>query len=209
MLLIVPRGACLVKKSWFVVVEGIDQSGKNTQSEILLRRFEDEGYRANLLSFPNYKTRIGKLIKSFLSGKISYPPEVRHMLLSANRWETKSELENHLKKGFALVCNRYSQSNIPYGVANGLDRKWLEALDDGLPKPDAVILIDISPKMSLARKGKERDLHEKDLNFLNKVRENYLRLAEEQNWITVDGERNVEKVSRDIWNLVSKRLNIN
>lgn len=198
----------LAKKSWFVVIEGIDQSGKNTQSEILRKRFEDHGYKTKLLSFPNYNTRIGELVRSFLDGKSSYPPEVRHMLLSANRWEMKSHIEEYLKKGYVLICNRYYQSNIPYGTANGLNRNWLESLDRGLPEPDAVVLIDVSPKTSLMRKGKGRDIHEKDLDLLARVRTNYLDLAKEQSWIVASGEGSVEKISKNLWTLVSKRLKV-
>lgn len=193
-------------KSWLIVIEGIDQSGKSTQTELFCRRLEREGYKTKLLSFPNYKTRIGKIIRAFLNGKIEYPAEVRHILLSANRWETKGEIESYRKKGFTLICNRYYHSNIPYGMANGLDRRWLEKLDEGLPKPDCVILIDINPKTSLARKGTNRDIHERDLKFLSEVRRQYLALAKEQGWITVNGEEKMGNVSNQIWKAVAKRL---
>ena len=193
-------------KSWLVVIEGIDQSGKNTQSELLCRRFEEEGYKAKVLSFPNYKTRIGKLIRAFLRGEVEYPAQVRHMLLSANRWEMRVKIENHLEKGFTLVCNRYYHSNIPYGVANGLDRKWLQSLDEGLPESDLVVLVDIAPETSLARKGADRDIHERNLKFLLEVRKQYLVLANEQGWTVVDGENSVQKVSEDVWKAIAKKL---
>jgi len=193
-------------KSWLVVIEGIDQSGKNTQLELLRTRFEEEGYKAKVLSFPNYKTRIGKLIRAFLGGKLVYPAQVRHILLSANRWEMKAEIENHLQKGFTLICNRYYHSNIPYGVANGLDRKWLQSLDEGLPKSDFVIVVDIAPETSLARKGANRDIHERNLKFLLEVRKQYLTLAKEQGWTVVDGENSVQKVSEDVWKVIAKKL---
>ena len=196
----------LPKKSFFIVIEGIDQSGKETQSELLRRRFEKEGYKSIVISFPNYKTRIGKLIKSFLNGKIQCSVEVRHMLLSANRWETKAEIEDYLKRNFTLICNRYYHSNIPYGMANGLKRSWLESLDRGLPEPDIVVLIDVIPRTSLARKQVGRDIHERDLSYLEKVRRQYLELAKEENWVVVNGEKSVEQVSGDIWRALKNRL---
>lgn len=193
-------------KPLFVVIEGIDQSGKGTQAELLRKRFENEGRKTKLLAFPNYETRIGKIIKDFLNDKLLYPAELRHLLLSANRWETKDEIKEYLQKGFTIVCNRYYHSNIPYGMANGLKRKWLESLDEGLPEPDFVILIDISAKTSLARKASNRDMHERDMKFLTEVRKQYLKLAKEQNWIVVDGEQSVEAVSKGIWKTLSKKL---
>ncbi len=198
----------LSKKSFFIVVEGIDQSGKETQSEILRKRFEREGYKSIVMSFPNYKTKIGKIIKSFLNRKIKCTAEVRHMLLSANRWETKAEIEDYLERNFTLICNRYYHSNIPYGMANGLKRSWLESLDRGLPEPDIVVLIDITPKTSLARKQVGRDIHERDLSYLEKVRKQYLELAKEGNWIVISGEKSVEQVSGNIWRALSKKLGI-
>ena len=193
-------------KPWLIVIEGIDQSGKSTQAKLLCKRFEDKNHLTKMLSFPNYKTRIGKLIRAFLHGKVEYPAEVRHMLLSVNRWEMKAGIENYLQRGSVLICNRYYHSNIPYGIANGLDREWLESLDEGLPRPDFVILIDIKPKTSVARKGTNRDIHERDVKFLSEVRRQYLILAKEGNWIVVNGEDNVEKVSKDIWKAISQRL---
>lgn len=188
------------------MIEGIDQSGKETQAEHLCKRFEKEGYKSVVISFPNYKTSIGKAIKSFLNGKTLSTAEVRHMLLSANRWETKAEIEDYLKRHFTLICNRYYHSNIPYGMANGLERSWLESLDRGLPEPDVVVLIDITPKTSLARKQVERDILERDLGYLEKVRRQYLELAKEGDWIVVNGEKSVEQVSGDIWRALKNRL---
>ena len=205
---IILQGSDLPKKSFFIVTEGIDQSGKETQSELLRKRFRKEGYKSVMISFPNYKTGIGKLIKSFLNGKIQCTPKVRHMLLSANRWETKAEIEDYLRGKFTLICNRYHHSNIPYGMANGLKRSWLESLDRGLPEPDVVVLLDITPKISLARKPGGRDIHERDLSYLERVRKQYLELAREEDWIVINGEKSIEQVSRDIWRALSKKLGI-
>jgi dTMP kinase len=89
-----------------------------------------------ILDFPDYTTPIGMEIKAFLEGKRDYLSEVKHLLFSANRWEKKKEIESMLENGTIIVMNRYWQSNLVYGAANGMDVNWLLRLDKGLPKED-------------------------------------------------------------------------
>lgn len=187
-----------------VVFEGIDKSGKTTQARLLVRRLVREGFKCKMISFPVYKTNIGRELKLSLVGRRTYPPQVRYLLMSANRWEMIGELE---AKGFDfLVVNRYVYSNLAYGVASGLERKWLETLDQGLPEPNLVILLDISPTTSLKRKLEGRDLNEKDLEYLEAVRRVYLSLAKEYGWSVINGEQDVNKVHREVWAQVRQAM---
>ena len=107
-----------------------------------------------------------------------------------------------------LVCNRYRDSNIAYGLANGLEKKWLENLDLGLPKPDLTILIDIPITESVIRKTKNRDRYEKNKKFLKNVKSRYMKLATMKRWKIIKGDRSKGEVSKDIWNIVVKRYKI-
>ena len=78
-----------------------------------------------LINFPDYTTRIGSEIKLFLEGKVGYTNEVKHILLSANRWEKKSEIERLREQEKIIIFNRYYQSNWVYGLANGMNFDWL------------------------------------------------------------------------------------
>jgi dTMP kinase len=169
-----------------VVIEGLDKSGKTTQSR-LLYNFYSNNYpgQISLLNFPDYKTRIGKEIELFLHGKVNYTNEVKHILLSANRWEKKSEIEQLREKNKLLIINRYYQSNLVYGVANDMNFDWLFNLDKGLPKEDIVIVLDIDPSISYKRSIDNNfvmDEFEKNISFLGKVRNAYLNLAKLLNW---------------------------
>ncbi|MBI2139182.1 hypothetical protein HYU13_06335 [Candidatus Woesearchaeota archaeon] len=84
----------------------------------------------------------------------------------------------------------------------------MESLDQGLPEPGVVVLLDITPKTSLARKRVERDIHERDLSYLEKVRGEYLELAKEGDWVVVNGEKSIEQVSGGVWRALSKKLGI-
>ena len=67
-----------------------------------------------------------------------------------------------------------------------------------LPKPDLTVLLDISADTAARRKVQDRDHYERDLEMLTRVRENYLRLASDERWVTIDGERSKAEVSEAV-----------
>ena len=197
----------LLRKGKFIVIEGIDQSGKKTQSILLRNRLKKKGYKVGYISFPKYNTSIGKLVKKCLHDD-SFSLEMSHILLSANRWESEKEIRYKLENMDFVVCNRYCDSNIAYGLANGLKKEWLENLDLGLPRPDLTILIDIPITESVFRKSENRDRYEKDRKFLNNVKSRYKKLAIMNKWSRIKGNRSKEEVSKEIWNLVVNKYKI-
>ena len=196
-----------MRKGRFIVIEGIDQSGKKTQSILLRNRLKKKGYKVGYISFPKYNTSIGKLVKKCLHDD-SFSLEMSHILLSANRWESEKEIRYKLENMDFVVCNRYCDSNIAYGLANGLKKEWLENLDLGLPKSDLTILIDIPTTESVFRKSENRDRYEKDRKFLNNVKSRYKKLAIMNKWSRIKGNRSKEEVSKEIWNLVVNKYKI-
>ena len=104
-----------------------------------------------------------------------------------------------IRRGEVVIVNRYTPSNIAYGLAHGLPGSWLIGLEEGLPKPDSVVVLDISPRTSLWRKRRGRDVHEGNLAYLNRVRREYLHLAKRYGWKTVDGGWDPETVRRLVW----------
>lgn len=186
----------------FVVIEGIDQSGKETQSRLLVGRLKWDGHKTEKLSYPIYTSFSGREIAAFLEGKRSYPYQVLHMLYSMNRWESLDKLRELLRDSGYLIVDRYYPSNLAYGIARGLDERWLLSLDRGLPEPNKIILLDTSVDASFARKTSGRDVHERDKKFLKKVRKSYLSLAKRRKWIVVNGNRSLAEVNEDLWNAV-------
>ncbi|MGQ9781681.1 MAG: dTMP kinase [Nitrososphaeria archaeon] len=192
-----------------ITVEGIDQSGKRTQSELLTQRLRSQGINSVRISFPNYKTPVGQLIKKILANEIQEPIEVKHLLLSANRWELKSRIEELMQQRYIIIFDRYYPSNWAYGVASNLPLDWLKKLDDGLPLSDLTIVIDVPPTVSFKRKEQDRDLHERDFEYLSKVRKCFIELACKNGWIIIDGDQAIEEVHNSIWKIVSKSLKHN
>ncbi len=189
-----------------IAFEGLDQSGKQTQAELLRDRLKAGGHKSRLVSFPDYATSIGEEIARSLQGEREYGPDVMQLLYVANRYERKPDLQRWLDGGLMLVCDRYLASSIAYGVAFGLDRQWLIDMQRFLPPPALTILLDIAPETAVQRKSVDRDRYERDLALLGRVRETYHALADDPSWIRIDGERPKDAIAADVFTAVSARL---
>jgi dTMP kinase len=189
-----------------IALEGIDQSGKQTQSRLLTNNLRRHGYKVGQISFPIYNTPAGQQIRRFLDGKQNYPKEAVHMLYSLNRWENLHRIEKLTQENEFLIADRYTPSNLAYGLSQGLSLEWLRTLDLGLPKAELVIVLDTPVPSSFARKEKRRDIHEKDRLLLSRVRKNYKMLSRRIGWKILDGARPVESVRSEIWKLVQNKF---
>ena len=189
-----------------IAFEGLDQSGKQTQAELLRDRLRAEGHKARLVSFPDYATSIGEEIARALQGEPEYGPDVMQLLYVANRYERKDDLQRWLDGGLILVCDRYMASSIAYGEAQGLDAAWLSDMQQYLPPAALTILLDIAPETAVGRKAVDRDRYERDLAMQERVRASYHRLAEAETWVRLDGERPKEAIAADVFTAVSTRL---
>jgi dTMP kinase len=189
-----------------IAFEGLDQSGKQTQTEALREAVSRRGRTCELLSFPDYETAIGREIGAALQAKRDYTPEVMQLLYIANRFEKKLQIEQALAAGTVVVCDRYLASSVAYGEAQGLNGKWLAEIQRPLPQPELTILLDIAPETAARRKSVNRDRYERDLALLAGVRESYRRQAAEQQWLRLNGERDRAAVSADVIAAVASRL---
>jgi len=193
-------------KGIFIAIEGIDAAGKRTQTSILRAWLNSKGLTTRTLSFPAYETTIGKEIRKFLDGSVDYPQQVRAMLYAANRWEKKAELEAILSKTDVTIVDRYSGSNLAYGVSYGLELEWLLQLEHGLPEPDLVLLLDASPTKLVPRRGDRKDSYERNISLQEKARDAYLGLAKRFGWSMVDADGGIEETSRGVISAVSQSL---
>ena len=191
-----------------IAFEGLDQSGKQTQAELLRDRLKQSGRKARLVSFPDYGTSIGEEIARALAGEREYGPDVMQLLYVANRYERKEDLKRWLDGGLILVCDRYMASSVAYGEAFGLDPAWLVDMQKYLPQPALTIMLDITPDTAVQRKAVDRDRYERDLALLARVRKSYHRQAAEQNWLVLDGERSKEAIATDVIMAAGSRLGL-
>ncbi|KAI0698349.1 thymidylate kinase-domain-containing protein [Cytidiella melzeri] len=205
------------KRGAFIVVEGLDRSGKSTQAAALLRRLQDSQVSAKLIKFPDRTTTIGKMIDSYLRSEIELDDHVIHLLFSANRWELASSIEESLKSGETVICDRYAFSGIAFSASKVrpgtlgyplLDYAWCRSPDAGLPAPDITILLDVSPDAARTRGGYGEERYEKE-DVQRRVRDVFVRIGEEVEgaggkWLVVDADESQEDVQAVIWNAVKE-----
>jgi len=202
--------------SIFIVFEGIDGAGTETQSNLLMKFLEKEGKKTELIRYPDYEGPIGKLIHDFLHKKFNFPPDVQFSLYATDMLKDRERIFEVLKENKIVIADRYFTSTLAYqSIAKGFPlekgMKFAEIFD--LLKPDLVIFLDIIPETSIKRKFKEKnalDRHESDKEFLGKVRESYLNLIKNRifakKWIIIDGEKSIEEVAKEVQKIAVNEL---
>lgn len=198
------------KKGKLIVIEGSDGSGKTTQSKLLLDYLKSHKTPCAYISFPRYEaSEWGKMIRRFLDGEFGHiDPYLASMLYAGDRFGASAEIKKWLEEGKIVVCNRYVGSNIGHMAAkfkSPADAKalagrqserekyiqWLENFEykqNGIPKEDLVILLQLDPKISRKlMKDRKLDIHEKDQRYQEDVFVVYDYVAGvKKNWVKVD-----------------------
>jgi dTMP kinase len=189
-----------------IAIEGIDGAGKKTQIKLIKRHLKAEGAKPCILKTPNYKSPVGKLIREYLTGKAKLEPKEAFLVYSADVLALSRRLRDAQRKSKFVLLDRYITSTIAYQCGRGLAFKDAVGMAEILqvPKVDKVIFIDIKPETGFRRKKKQKpklDIHERDIEYLSRVRRSYLRQAKEGlfgDWIVVDGEKPPEDVKNEI-----------
>lgn len=139
----------------FIVIEGIDRSGKSTLlNEVVTRlRRKYPTYKFKDIHFPDRTTETGKILDKYLKKEIDLGKEASHLLFSANRWEKNQEIIESIQSQF-VISARYYFSGIAYSrAALGLDNDWVEWHDKGLVEPDLLLFLDVSAKITSEREN--------------------------------------------------------
>ncbi|CAE7387587.1 tmp1 [Symbiodinium natans] len=190
----------------FLVFEGLDRSGKSTQSRKIASHLEKAG-PVKWMCFPNRKTPIGNAIDLYLRRQLELPDEAVHRLFSANRWEMAQGIVEDLRAGTTIVCDRYAFSGVAYSAAKGLDFAWCQAPDRGLPCPDGIFFLHIDEKVGAARSNFGDERYE-NAAMQASVRAQFKdqRLRGSVNWRDVDGARDAEVIHAEIRDAVDGML---
>lgn len=192
----------------FVVIEGLDGSGKSTQLKLLREHLEKEGISYKYLHFPRLEEGVyGALIARFLRGEMGpndqVDPYLVALIFAGDRAEASSMITSWMEEGNLVIVDRYVYSNIAFQCAklSGADerkrlRDWIldfEFRQNKLPEPDLNLLLHVPieftrQQLEKARAGEdrdylkgERDIHEEDLGFQERVMKEYLSLQQHVN----------------------------
>jgi len=192
-------------KGAFLVIEGIDGAGKSTLCTILEKKLTSEGYKVKVTQEPTHD-EIGSFIREGRVRDISQKAE--SLLFVADRAVHTERISKWVEEGYIVVCDRYFASTVAYQSSglNGeaLDREWLISLNRPIMiMPDLTVLLDIDPKKGLGRIGERGELSKyEELHYLENTRREYLRLADEFDFMVVDAE----ETQTDIANKIIEKL---
>ncbi len=220
----------------FIVIDGLDGSGKGTQSEILKKNLEGAGYKVRLISFPMYENESSGLVRMYLGGKLGEHPEDTNAYAASSffasdryvsyitDWKKDIEDENTI-----VVANRFTTANAVHQLSKMPKEDWdafLSWLWDyeyeklGVPTPDLVLYLEMTPQISMSlvshrseETGQVKDIHELDPNHLINSYEAAIYSSEKLGWERIrcfEGESplSIDQISKLVSQKVSSSLGI-
>ena len=165
-----------------------------------------EGFICEKSEFHRYDTPTGDLIRKFLYNEYDADKYTIELIMAADKQMQQNWFKKLKKqKTDFLILDRYTTSQIVYGLANGIKIEWIRSLKKYLTKPSLEIFIDIPVEKSMSRKGKNTtdDKYETNKELLTKVRENYhCVFSNRSNGFIVDGMMSIEEIHESIWLLI-------
>lgn len=216
-----------------LVLEGLDGSGKSTQTEQLKQALLQEQVPMTQIKLPDYDSPSSTLVKMYLNGDFGERPSDVNAYAASSFYavDRYASFQNHWKQpyedGVLILADRYVTSNASYQMTKLPEEEWnayLDWLEDyeyrklGLPEPNLVIFFDMPVEVSqklmtdrYAGNEAKKDVHEKDVAYLQHCRKAALFAAKKQGWVVVpcaegDKPRTINAIAEDVMKLVKERL---
>lgn len=213
-----------------IVIEGLDGSGKATQAKLLAEELIRQGKRVRQVSFPAYESDSSALVKMYLKGEFGTDPGAVNAYAASSFYAVdrfasyKKDWGKFYEDGGIIVADRYTTSNAIHQCSKLPEDQWdgfLQWLFDfeyrlmGIPAPDQVVYLQVDPEVSQKLMtgryhGDEskKDIHESNLEYLNRSRKAAAYCADKLGWRTVscvngDSMREIADIGSEVWNLVS------
>jgi dTMP kinase len=185
----------------FIVIEGLDGSGKTTQAKLLAAKLK-KSHGAIYTAEPSHG-KIGKFIRNRILYSETRPPTVVEALLfAADRIEhIQNEVLPALNAGQLVVSDRYLYSSLAYQGSAGLSLDWIEIINQHAMKPDLAMFIDVDPETVLKRLKRKKSVME-NLETQRKVREVYLKYVENGALTRINGEQPKRTVAEEVHSVV-------
>lgn len=197
-----------------IILEGLDGSGKSTQTLLAQHALQQMGIRFRTIKLPDYESESSSLVRMYLNGAFGTDPQsvnayAAGAFYAVDRYASfRLDWQHDYDRDDVILADRYATSNAIYQMVK-LDRSEWDAYLDwsedfeykklGIPSPDTVIYLDVPPtvsqKLMSARYGgdeNKKDVHERNLAYLLSCREAALYTAEKQGWIIVSCVQNGE-----------------
>lgn len=218
-------------KGKLIVIEGLDGSGKTTQLKLIKARLEAAGVKACHIKLPNYDDPACELVKMYLAGRFGSEPSDVNAYAASSFYAVDRYVSYNCywkadyQSGSIILADRYTTSNAYHQLTKVAPEQWgsfLEWLEDyeygklGIPKPDAVIYlnmpVEVSQRLMTSRyRGDEqrKDIHERNTDYLSACRVAAEYTCRKLGWQQIDCAENgealpIEKISDKITDYLLK-----
>ena len=195
----------MTNKGIFIVIEGLDGSGKTTQAALLVKKLSQK--HIVLLTAEPSRGKIGTFIRQgCLYEDKRLPTEAEALLFAADRIEhMQKEVKPALDEGKLVICDRYVYSSLAYQGSAGLSLDWIKTINARALQPDFSVFIDVAPERVLERLQRKKSVME-TIETQRKVREIYLKFVEKGELIRVNGDKPKEAVADELCAVVLSLL---
>ena len=189
------------KRGAFIVIEGLDGSGKTTQARLLVQKLRSS-HNAVYTTEPS-RGKIGSFIREFcLFEEKRLDSATEALLFAADRIEhIQNEVVPALNKGLLVISDRYLYSSLAYQGSTGLSLEWIEAINKHALKPDLAVFIDVAPETVMQRLNRKKSVME-TLETQRQVREVYLKFVANDDMVRIDGDKLVAELSEVLYSRV-------
>ena len=214
-----------------IVIEGLDASGKGTQTELLAKNLQEAGVDTFVISLPNYADRSSELVKMYLEGEMGTKPSdvnafAASTFYAVDRYASFKKFWNReYESGKVIIANRYTTSNASHQMTKLPKEQWdfyLDWLFDfeynklEIPKPDLVIFLEMPVEVSqrLLKKRydndeSKKDVHERDVEYLNACHEAASYASKKLGWSIIECSENgepksIEEISKAVYDCAIK-----
>jgi len=197
----------------FIVIEGIDGAGCETQAKNLQKYLKNDNIPYSFIKYPDYTKNVGKFIKEFLYNNKNLTVQEQFLLYSLQFLMDKKIIAEK-KKEEVVIADRYFSTTLCYQTLQGIDlTKAVDFAENfGIEKPDLVFYLDVNPNTAIKRKAgenKQKNRTEKDFDLINKTYKQYKVLVDQQiwtKWIRIDGNRGIDEITKVIFDTIIKLI---
>lgn len=213
-----------------IVIEGVDSSGKATQTKLLCERLLREGKQVRQVSFPDYESDFSVPVKRYLAGDLGSKPEdvnayAASVLYAIDRYASfKQKWGEFYKNGGIIIADRYVTSNLVHQASKIEGDKtdfirWLSDLEYNkleLPVPNTVLFLDMPPqyaRMLMKNRAnkitgkQQKDIHESNYEYLEQSYQNATEIAKLCGWhvlscVKENAVRSIEEIHEEIYSVL-------
>ncbi|MBU0596866.1 hypothetical protein KJ641_03770 [Patescibacteria group bacterium] len=189
-----------------IVLYGINNLGKTTQAELLVKKIREQGEKAEYLKYAIYSLEpTGPILSDYLRSGNPYElsPREAQIIQALNRTQYEPILQEKLEQGINIIAEDYTGTGIAWGVGAGVGEDFLKLINSHLLKEDLAFLFSGN---RFREATEENHKHETDEELLNTVKQVHAKLGEEYGWLPINANLTIEEIHIQVWQEVQKHL---